>query len=129
MSPRVPVSWGELLDKITILEIKSERLTTEAARANASSELWLLWKEVGVAASGNLLCVADQMAALREVNGRLWDLENIVRGKEAQQQFDNTFIEAARAIYRNNDERARFKREINAILQSAIIEEKEHAYV
>lgn len=125
MIPRIPVSWGELADRITILEIKGERLTTESARGNVRRELYELWLVAGTA----IIDIADHLDSLRQINRRLWDLENIVRGKEAQQQFDNTFIEAARAIYRNNDERARIKREINAILQSAIIEEKEHAYV
>jgi hypothetical protein len=125
VTPSVPVSWGELIDKITILEIKSERLSKPAAVANASHELALLR-----AVAGELAEVPSGLAALRGqlvgVNRRLWDFEDEIRRKEATQAFDAEFIELARAVYRNNDERSRIKRAINQLLGSEIIEEKQY---
>lgn len=122
MTPRVPVSWGELIDKITILEIKVERLQASAARANAAHELALLRVELAEPPMG-LAALRDQLAA---VNRRLWDIEDGIRRKEASQAFDAEFIELARAVYRNNDERSRIKRAINHLLGSGIIEEKQY---
>ena len=123
--PNVPVSWGELIDKITILEIKVERLAARNAVENAQRELTLL--------SAALAELADPPAALAvlrsslaEVNRRLWGIEDAIRGKEAVQSFDAEFIALARGVYRNNDERSRIKRAINELLQSGIIEEKEY---
>jgi hypothetical protein len=121
----VPVSWGELIDKITILEIKSERLSKPAALANATHELALLR-----AVAGELAEVPTGLAVLRGqlagVNRRLWDIEDEILRKEAAQAFDAEFIELARAVYRNNGERSRIKRAINQLLGSEIIEEKQY---
>ena len=122
MTPRVPVSWGELIDKITILEIKVERLQASAARANAAHELALLRAELAEPPM-ELAALRDQLAA---VNRLLWDIEDGIRRKEASQAFDAEFIELARAVYHNNDERSRIKRAINHLLGSAIIEEKQY---
>jgi len=122
MTPRVPVSWGELIDKITILEIKVERLQAPAARANAAHELTLLRVELAEPPM-ELAALRDQLAA---VNRHLWDIEDGIRRKEASQTFDAEFIKLARAVYRNNDERSRIKRAINHLLGSAIIEEKQY---
>jgi hypothetical protein len=123
MMPRVPVSWGELLDKITILEIKVERLSAAAARHNAARELALLRAEL-------VTDVPPELGVLRvklvEVNRRLWEIEDAIRCKEAAQAFDAAFIELARAVYRCNDERSRIKRAINELLGSEIIEEKQY---
>jgi len=122
-SPRIPVSWGELVDRKTILEIKVERLRAADAVANARHELIALTE-----ALHSLAPMPDGLApleaALRDINSRLWDTEDAIRRKEAQASFDAAFIELARLIYRTNDERARLKREINTLLRSAIVEEK-----
>ncbi|HLJ05366.1 MAG TPA: DUF6165 family protein [Acetobacteraceae bacterium] len=119
--PRVPVSWGELIDKITILEIKVERLRAPAAVANAQRELELLRNVLG-APEG----VASLKEALATVNRTLWDIEDGIRAKEAAGAFDAEFVALARAVYHNNDERSRIKRAINEKLQSVIIEEKQY---
>jgi len=125
MTPHVPVSWGELIDKITILEIKAERLQAPAAQANATHELSLLRAVLAELADSppGLAVLRGKLAA---VNRRLWDIEDGIRRKEASQAFDAEFIELARAVYRNNDERSRIKRAINQLLGSAIIEEKQY---
>jgi hypothetical protein len=125
VTPRVPVSWGELIDKITILEIKIERLPAPAARENVAHELTLLRAVVAeqVEPPSGLTGLRGELAA---VNRRLWDIENEIRRKEAAQSFDAGFIELARAIYRTNDERSRIKRAINQLLGSELIEEKQY---
>jgi hypothetical protein len=123
--PRVPISWGELIDKITILEIKMERLQAPAAVTNAAHELALLrgvLAELAEAPPG----LATLRGELAEVNRRLWDTEDAIRRKEAARAFDGAFIELARAIYRSNDERSRIKRSINELTGSEIIEEKQY---
>ena len=119
----VPVSPGELLDKITILRIKVARIQDAAKLANVKLELSLLeqtWKDSGAAAHD----VALDERALENVNGRLWDIEDRIRDKEAHQTFDREFIELARAVYICNDERAAIKKRINLQLGSRLIEEK-----
>ncbi len=120
--PHVPVSWGELIDKITILEIKVERLRQPDAVANARRELALL-----LAALAEPDAELDRLRReLGAVNRELWDIEDRIREKEARQSFDADFIALARLVYRSNDERARIKRAINLLLRSAIIEEKQY---
>ena len=122
----VPVSYGELLDKIAILQIKSERMRDAAKLANVRNELSALeqtWM-VHPAAGGD---VAKLRADLKAVNERLWDIEDEIRVKESQQAFDAEFIRLARAVYFENDERARLKKEINLALGSAYVEEKSYA--
>jgi hypothetical protein len=123
--PNVPISWGELVDKITILEIKAARLQSAESLQNVRRELDLL--------SGLMQQLQSPPArlsglkiALQIVNERLWDTENEIRSKEARGEFDAEFIELARAVYTTNDERARLKREINLLLKSALIEEKQY---
>jgi uncharacterized protein DUF6165 len=121
----VPVSPGELLDKITILRIKVARIQDAAKLANVKLELSLLeqtWKDSGAAAHD----VALDERALENVNGRLWDIEDRIRDKEAHQTFDREFIELARAVYICNDERAAIKKHINLQLGSRLIEEKSY---
>jgi len=121
----VPVSPGELLDKITILRIKGERMQDAAKLANVRLELELLervWKDSGCAGHD----VALEERALQNVNERLWDIEDRIRDKEARQTFDRDFIELARAVYVCNDERAAIKRRINVQLGSRIVEEKSY---
>jgi hypothetical protein len=121
----VPVSPGELLDKITILRIKVARIQEAAKLANVKLELALLeqtWQDAGCATSA----VAQDERALQEVNERLWDIEDRIRDKEAKQTFDRDFIELARAVYVCNDERAAAKKRINLRLGSRLVEEKSY---
>jgi hypothetical protein len=124
-TPRVPVSWGEVIDKITILEIKAERLKDERARANVARELALLGAVAGpqLAASSDL---AARKTALRAINEALWDVEDALRRLEAAGQFGDEFVALARSVYRQNDERAAVKRQINRLLASEIVEEKSY---
>ncbi|HYB32256.1 MAG TPA: DUF6165 family protein [Steroidobacteraceae bacterium] len=121
----VPLSPGELLDKITILRIKLVRIQDAGKLANVKLELSLLeqtWKDAGGAAHE----VAPDERALQSVNERLWDIEDRIRDKEARQTFDRDFIELARAVYVCNDERAAIKRRINVQLGSRLVEEKSY---
>jgi hypothetical protein len=121
----VPVSPGELLDKITILRIKVARIQDAAKLANVKLELSLLdetWRECGGAQHD----VAPDERALQNVNERLWDIEDRLRDKEARQIFDRDFIELARAVYICNDERAAIKKRINLQLGSRLVEEKSY---
>jgi len=122
-APVIPVSWGELIDKLTILEIKAERLRGEAALANVRRELDVLG---AVAATADARELAPLRQALAEVNGRLWQVEDEIRAKEAAKAFDAAFVKLARSVYRLNDERAALKRRINALLGSEIVEEKSY---
>ena len=122
---RVPVSFGELIDKITILEIKSERIGDAAKLANVRRELDALnavWTASPVAGTD----IGALRQGLREVNERLWGIEDDIRMKEAAQAFDAGFIQLARSVYFENDERARLKREINTALGSSLVEEKSY---
>ena len=121
----VPLSPGELLDKITILRIKVARIQDAAKLANVKRELTLLeqtWKDSGAAVHD----VALDERALENVNERLWDIEDRIRDKEAHQTFDREFIELARAVYICNDERAAIKKRINLQLGSRLVEEKSY---
>ena len=121
----VPVSYGELIDKITILEIKSERIKSAAKLANVRVELDLLngtWQADGAARND----IAAERDALRRVNEALWDIEDRIRVKEKAKAFDAEFIELARSVYIRNDERAQIKRAINEKLGSTLVEEKSY---
>ncbi|TPG10155.1 hypothetical protein EAH75_05905 [Rhodanobacter glycinis] len=122
---QTPVSYGELIDKITILEIKSRRIADEAKLANVRNELDLLNATWGNSTASQT-DIADERARLRAVNELLWDIEDKIRLKERAQAFDQEFIELARAVYFRNDERAAFKREINLKLGSQLVEEKSY---
>jgi isopropylmalate/homocitrate/citramalate synthase len=121
----VPVSPGELLDKITILRIKSARIVDPGKLGNVRRELALLehsWRASVPAGAG----LAADETALERVNTELWDIEDAIRRHESQQRFDADFIALARAVYLRNDERAAIKQRINLSLNSAIIEEKSY---
>jgi hypothetical protein len=123
--PQVPVSWGELIDKITILSIKQARIGDAAARRNVSLELALL---SDLAASAmHLERVASLTEKLRAVNEDLWAIEDAIREQEAAGDFGARFIALARSVYRENDRRAAIKRAINRELGSALVEEKSYA--
>jgi len=123
---RVPISPGEMLDKITILQIKSDRMTDPEKLSNVRLELNALqqtWSESPYAK----IDLAAEVTALLEVNERLWVIEDDIRDKERAQAFDAEFIRLARAVYFENDERAAIKRRINVKLGSSIVEEKSYA--
>jgi hypothetical protein len=121
-----PVSPGELIDKITILAIKSRRIGDPAKLANVRAELEALrncWQQSRYAGSD----VAADEAALTAVNERLWDIEDRIRDKERAKTFDAEFIELARSVYIENDQRAAIKKRINLALGSSLVEEKSYA--
>lgn len=124
--PRVPVSVGELIDKITILEIKSERIKDEEKLENVKRELKLL-RTVRTKNKLGDANLEKHTAQLKDVNETLWDIEDRIRAKEGREDFDRGFIELARAVYINNDKRADLKREINLAAGSELVEEKSYA--
>ena len=122
---QVPVSFGELLDKIAILQIKSERMTDPAKLANVRNELAALdatWAAHPAAQQD----IAALRAELKAVNERLWVIEDDIRLKEKAQAFDDEFVQLARSVYFQNDIRARVKKDINLALGSAYVEEKSY---
>jgi hypothetical protein len=120
-----PVSLGELLDKIIILEIKEERISDEAKLANVRTELQSLRAIRPPSLQGNPE-IEIWEKALREANEELWDLEDRIRDKERADDFGPEFVEVARLIYRTNDKRANAKKMINTICDSTIVEEKSY---
>src|SRR5271154_6221405 len=122
----VPVSPGEMLDKITILRIKSARMTDPQKLANVRLELAAL-EHTWSASAYAMADIEAEMTALLKVNERLWVIEDDIRDKERAQAFDAEFIRLARAVYFENDERAAIKRRINVKLDSSIVEEKSYA--
>ena len=121
----VPVSPGEVLDKITILEIKSERMTDPEKLANVRAELALLQNTWGKAVREDDV-VRNLHAQLREINEALWVIEDDIRDKERVKEFDQRFIELARSVYFTNDRRSAVKKQLNLHLGSRIIEEKSY---
>ncbi len=121
----VPVSFGEVIDKITILEIKSERIAGEEKLVNVRRELELLERTWNEAVAGKA-DVSDARARLKAVNEELWDIEDEIRLKEQAKAFDDEFIRLARAVYVTNDRRAAIKKEINLVLGSELVEEKSY---
>jgi hypothetical protein len=125
MHLNVQTSPGEFLDKLTILEIKAERISDPAKLANVRRELEQLratWAASALAGHD----VARLVGELKAVNLALWDIEDRVRSHEAEQRFDGEFVELARSVYRNNDRRAALKRELNLALGSDLLEEKSY---
>ena len=121
----VPVSPGEVLDKITILEIKSERMTDPGKVANVRAELALLQETWSQAVQEDDV-VRRLHDALKEINETLWEIEDDIRDKERVKEFDARFIELARSVYFTNDRRSAVKKELNLHLGSQIIEEKSY---
>lgn len=121
----VPVSPGEVLDKITILEIKSERITDAGKLANVKRELELLqaaWRS-SVEEDETVQRIHDN---LKTINEALWEIEDDIRDKERAREFDEVFIKLARSVYVTNDQRANAKKELNIYLGSEIVEEKSY---
>ena len=123
--PSVPVSWGELLDKITILKIKRARIDRPDALANVEREHRAL-SEAAARVIG-IDGLAPLLQRLKRVNEILWDVEDAIREQEADARFGTRFVALARSVYKTNDERAAIKRAINALLRSELIEEKSYA--
>ncbi len=121
----VPVSFGELLDKIAILEIKSERMTDALKLANVGKELDAL-NATWAAHPASQKDIRELRTALKAVNERLWSIEDNIRTQEKQQAFGAEFIRLARAVYFENDERSRVKKDINLALGSTYVEEKSY---
>lgn len=121
-----PIAPGELIDKITILEIKSERIEDPAKLANVETELKTL-----AATRDQHIAASDEMAALtaslKSINEELWVIEDDIRDCERNGDFGETFIGLARAVYRTNDRRADVKKQINILLGSSLVEEKSYA--
>ncbi len=122
----VPISPGELIDKLTILEIKSERMSDARKLANVRLELKLL-SETWAASDYAKVDIRAEWAELKRINGQLWDIEDEIRDEERHQRFGEQFIKLARAVYFINDDRAAVKRQINDKLGSKIVEEKSYA--
>jgi uncharacterized protein YukE len=121
----VPVSPGEVLDKITILEIKSERISDAGKLANVKRELELLqaaWRS-SVKEDETVQRIHDN---LKTINEALWEIEDDIRDKERAREFDEVFIKLARSVYVTNDQRANAKKELNIYLGSEIVEEKSY---
>lgn len=123
--PQVPVSWGELVDKITILRIKAKRITARDARENVACELALLSRVAGEAIADPAMSLL--IAQLRDVNEDLWEIEDSIRECEAEGDFGPRFVQLARSVYKKNDLRAAIKRHINDALGSELSEEKSYA--
>lgn len=126
MTIKVELAYGELLDKMTILQIKSERITDESKLSNINKELNLLnalWKSD----EKSSVDIASEFTALKDINEKIWDIEDGIRDKERVKEFDQEFIELARSVYFSNDKRAEIKRTINLKLGSELIEEKSYA--
>lgn len=121
----VPVSPGELIDKLTILRIKSARMTEPAKLANVRRELQAL-ETTWQAHPFSRQDIGAEEQALQQVNEKLWDIEDDIRDKERARSFDADFVRLARAVYVENDERAAIKKRINQKLGSALVEEKSY---
>ena len=117
-----PVSLGELIDKITILEIKQIHMTGIKLK-NVNKELKLLKK---ILQDKNLEIDIDLINSLKEVNNNLWEIEDNIRIKERDQKFNKEFIQLARSVYKENDKRASIKKEINQKYNSELVEEKSY---
>jgi hypothetical protein len=123
-TPFVPISWGELIDKITILEIKELKISAANPKENIRKELNYLFD------IANLKNMPGEIQSLKtelkNVNLKLWDVEDKIREKELAGEFDQVFIELARSVYRLNDIRAKTKQSINSMLFSELVEEKSY---
>lgn len=123
-----PVSLGELVDKITILEIKRSQLPAGDKLKNVEREAAVLWRVFGFSLDADQLEeIQPLIKKLAAVNLRLWDIEDLLRAKEKIKDFGPAFVQAARSVYKTNDERARIKHDINTRFGSELVEEKAYA--
>jgi len=120
----IPVSYGELIDKITILEIKKARIKDEVKLVNIDKELTYLLEIISpeVMQQG----ISDLYQELKEINIKLWDIEDAIRENERRSDFGPGFVQLARAVYYTNDDRSEVKRKINGLLGSNLTEEKSY---
>lgn len=126
MTIKVELAYGELLDKITILQIKSERIADENKLSNVNKELNLL-NDLWALDKKSSVDISEEFSALKAINEKIWDIEDGIRDKERVKEFDQEFVELARSVYFSNDKRAEIKRAINLKLGSDLIEEKSYA--
>lgn len=124
-TPSVPVSWGELIDKITILQIKEQSIANPIAIDNVKNELHKL-NDIAALVLASVPEVRQLKDSLLSINQELWNVEDELRLIEETQQFDEHFIQLARSVYRLNDQRARLKKEMNNHLSSELTEEKSY---
>jgi hypothetical protein len=124
-TPLTPISWGELIDKITILEIKQINIKSISALSNINKELGYL-SEIVKNSDGVSELITELKQQLLDINKKLWKVEDEIRDKELKQEFNIVFIELARKVYRLNDERAKLKKDINQVLKSELVEEKSY---
>jgi hypothetical protein len=125
MAVLTEVSWGELIDKYTILLIKSERIRDEAKLKNVQAELTAL-SRAHEQAHGMSAGLGEAEGRLKAINEELWDIEDRIRDCERAKDFGPRFVELARSVYFRNDARAAAKREINLLLGSSLVEEKSY---
>jgi hypothetical protein len=125
MTIKIPISWGELIDKITILEIKMDRIKDTKKLENIEKELLALRLvfDQGCSEPGT---ISQLKGELRSVNEKLWEIEDDIRKCEKEKDFSQRFIDLARAVYISNDQRASLKRDINTVLKSELFEEKSY---
>jgi len=125
MSINIEISIGEFWDKITILQIKADRIKDKDKLINITKELNQLvdhWEK----SSHNEIGIDAELKKLRHINEQLWDIEDNIRDKELAQEFDDVFVELARSVYFTNDKRAEVKKEINKKMGSSLVEEKSY---
>jgi hypothetical protein len=125
-TPLVPISWGELFDKVTILEIKLDKITSQKAKANVERKFEAL-NLIFIDGCNQNLKALDLVRDLRKVNLTLWDIEDCIRAKEKRNTFDSEFIQYARDVYITNDKRSKIKKQINEIFGSELTEEKSYS--
>jgi hypothetical protein len=121
----IPISWGELFDKITILEIKANSITDSEKLSNINKELAQLTRIANQTEIDTLGCI-DIINELKKVNEQLWKIEDAIRICENEKKFNTRFIELARSVYITNDKRASLKYQLNQMLGSEIVEEKSY---
>ena len=125
MSINIEISIGEFWDKITILQIKADRIKDKDKLVNITKELNQLvdhWEK----SSHNETGIDEELKKLRHINEQLWDIEDDIRDKEQAQEFDDVFVELARSVYFTNDKRAEVKKDINKKMGSSLVEEKSY---
>jgi hypothetical protein len=121
MTKHIPISIGEYIDKITILELKLANIQNASQLQNVKKELDLLLN-----LDNDLIVGTEKYTKLKTINEQLWIVEEQLRIKETQQDFNKDFIELARSVYKLNDERAAIKKEINLMYNSELVEEKSY---
>lgn len=125
VAPLIPVSWGELIDKVTILEIKKINISSPESLLNINKELSYL-NQILFDNGDEIQKIKKLKESLFDVNKKLWIIEDEIREKEYKKEFDSIFIQLARSVYQRNDERAELKKAINKLMKSELKEEKSY---